>query len=73
MRYKMNYLIFIIGIFSLLGGILKVYLLKENPYVHWFDKVLIIIFMPLIGVLLFLFVIMVFGMISRVLVFELLR
>ncbi|OAM08628.1 hypothetical protein AZK46_15035 [Acinetobacter baumannii] len=56
-------LITLVVIGSLIFSIDKIIGLKENPYVNWFDKVLIIIFYPFTTVLFFLFFIMVVGLI----------
>ncbi|HFE9653382.1 hypothetical protein OHW45_06375 [Acinetobacter baumannii] len=56
-------LITLVFIGSLIFSIVKIIGLKENPYIHWFDKVLIIIFYPFSIVVSFLFFIMVVGLI----------
>lgn len=56
-------LITLVVIGSLIFSIVKIIGLTENPYVNWFDKVLIIIFYPFTTVLFFLFFIMVVGLI----------
>ncbi|EQB3344471.1 hypothetical protein [Acinetobacter baumannii] len=56
-------LITLVFIGSLIFSIVKIIVLKENPYIHWFDKVLIIIFYPFSIVVSFLFFIMVVGLI----------
>lgn len=48
---------------SLIFSIIKIIGLKENPYINWFDKVLIVVFYPITAVLSFLFLIMVVGLI----------
>ncbi|MDC5654686.1 hypothetical protein OFM86_16965, partial [Acinetobacter baumannii] len=52
-------LITLVFIGSLIFSIVKIIGLKENPYIYWFDKVLIIIFYPFSIVVSFLFFIMV--------------
>ncbi|EPL5530207.1 hypothetical protein [Acinetobacter baumannii] len=56
-------LITLVFIGSLIFSIVKIIGLKENPYIHWFDKILIIIFYPFSIVVSFLFFIMVVGLI----------
>lgn len=48
---------------SLIFSIVKIIGLKENPFIHWFDKVLIVLFYPFTTVVFFLFFIMVVGLI----------
>lgn len=56
-------LIVLVYLGALIFSIVKIIGLKENPYIHWFDKVLIIIFYPFVTVVSFLFFIMIVGLI----------
>ncbi len=56
-------LITLVFIGSLIFSIVKIIGLKDNPYIHWFDKILIVLFYPFTTVLSFLFLIMLVGLI----------
>ncbi len=50
-----------IFIFSLLLSVLWIYSKKGNPYVGWFDKILVLIFTPLVFLTTFSFILMGIG------------
>ncbi len=59
--FILNFSIVLVFVLTLLFACYKVYSLIGDPYVILFDKVLIVIFYPIVGVLSYLFIIMIFG------------
>ncbi|CAI3134041.1 hypothetical protein MWMV14_MWMV14_01619 [Acinetobacter baumannii] len=59
--YFVNFMYVVIFVVSLVLSFLWVYSKKNSPYVNWFDKFLVVIFIPLILLTTFSFILMAIG------------